>query len=124
LLEQKARLPVVVDGVGAKRIIGCSDSKLANLTREGQVPSFLDGAKRLWPTGPLIDYLISKVVESIPLNGPPKKARHPVGQFRKGHTPPPRTAAQREALAEGNRLRIQRARARSRKTAKETVAST
>jgi hypothetical protein len=122
LLEQKARdLRGVGDGKVATTFLSCSDSKLANLVREGKIPSFLDGAKRLYPIGALYDYLIAKAIESNPQNAEPLKARHPAGQFKKGHKPPPGSPAQREALKLGNEIRI--AKARARRAAKEVAAA-
>jgi hypothetical protein len=120
--EQWAReTRVAVDGKAACQIVGCGPSQLANKVRVGVISSFLDGCRRLYLTETLYRHVVENVVKSHPLGGEPLKARHPKGQFQKGHTRQP-SAAQREALRKGNALRISRA--RNRKATKETATTT
>jgi hypothetical protein len=113
---------VAVDGKAALQILGCSASQLANKVRDGAIPSFLDGAKRLYPVVALYEHLISKAIASHPLSAGPLKARHPTGQFKKGDVARRRSPAQLEALKRGNEIRI--ARARERRRAQEGAADT
>jgi hypothetical protein len=103
---------VAVRGKAACLILGCSPSQLANFVRDGEVVSFLDHASRLFPVAQLYQRMINKMLVSNPEGAPAVKARQPATMFTKGAAPPPRTAKQLQALAEGNRIRIQRARSR------------
>jgi hypothetical protein len=110
LLEQKASYPLVVgDGKIACKILGCGPSQLANKRRAGEIASFLDGAKRVYPVGSLFDHLIAKAAASFSPDGKPLKARDPVGQFRKGHIPRRKhSPAQLKALRAISRARVRK----------------
>lgn len=110
--DRKANAPATVNERGGREITNDSQSQFANKRRSGEYPSSLDGTKRVFPTGPLYDAQIAKAIRSYGPDGLPLRARSPSGQFQKGHRPAPRSAAQLEALRQGNALRISRARAR------------
>jgi hypothetical protein len=113
LLEAKARdRRAAVEGEAVNEILGCSSSQREKLRNAGKIASFTDGARRKYPPGAAYDFLIAQAIESNPLNAAPRRVREPLGAFKAGHRPPPRTPAQMKQFERANSLRISRAQAR------------
>lgn len=78
------------------------------IEQAGEVESYLDGGVRRISTASVCRRLIALALLSHPVDGPELKARQPVRRYRAG--PRPRTPAELNGLAEGNRQRAEAAR--------------
>jgi hypothetical protein len=93
----------VVDRKGSMRLMGCGLTSQIERETNGEIDSFLDGSQRKIVVRSIYRFLIRRVVESFPVNAPPKKGRNPISGFRKRVKP--RTEAELRGLAAGNAKR-------------------
>jgi hypothetical protein len=91
-------------------IMGCGLTSQIEREANGDIDSFVDGAARKITVKSIYRYLIRRVIETFPVDGPPKRGRNPVTGFKRKRRAP--TQAELDALARANTQRRLAAEAR------------
>jgi hypothetical protein len=110
LARQAGDSRIVVSRLESQSMQSIGQSRQIELEKDGVLNSILDGSVRRITTSSIYDRQLALALDSYPAGEPEAKARQPINMRRKKIRP--RTQAELDGLAEGNRQRAAKAAAR------------
>jgi hypothetical protein len=79
--DQRRDNRIVMSPADAQAALGVKSTRIQDLMDRGELSSLLDGKLRRILVASVYDYLVRRVIETDPVDGPPAKS--PIGRFKK-----------------------------------------